>query len=101
MRTANPALNARTFAGFGPITDAARTMSLQGTVNKTALLLLLVLASSVWTWNLYYSQGNSSALAPWLLAGSLGGFVVAMVTVFKRPWAAVTDSPDCPRPRTS
>ena len=42
MRTANPALNSKTFTGHGEITDAADAMTLQGTVNRTGILLVLV-----------------------------------------------------------
>jgi len=58
MKTANPALSSKAFAVFGRITDTAQLMSIQGTVNKTALLALLVLIASSWTWRLYYTSGN-------------------------------------------
>jgi uncharacterized YccA/Bax inhibitor family protein len=89
MRTANPALNAKTFTGFARVTDT-RTMSIQGTVNKTALLLLLVLFSSSWTWNLYFSAGDPVVVMPWVFGGLIGGFIVALVTVFKKQWALLT-----------
>ena len=89
MRTANPALNAKTFTGFARVTDT-RTMSIQGTVNKTALLLLLVLFSSSWTWNLYFSTGDPAVAIPWVLGGLISGFIVALVTVFKKQWAILT-----------
>ena len=89
MRTANPALNAKTFTGFARVTDT-RTMSIQGTVNKTALLLLLVLFTSSWTWNLYFSAGDPAVVMPWVFGGLIGGFIVALVTVFKKQWALLT-----------
>lgn len=91
MRTANPTLNSKTFAGFAPTTE---TMSIQGVVNKTGLLLLLVLLSATWIWSRYYGALEPSqslpAIAPWMFGGVIGGFVVAMVTVFKKTWAGVT-----------
>lgn len=89
MRTANPALNSKTFTGFARAADA-RAMTIQGTVNKTALLLLLVLVASSWTWNMYFETGDSAAVVPWLFGGLIGGFVVALVTVFKKEWAVLT-----------
>ena len=89
MRTANPALNAKTFTGFARVTDT-RTMSIQGTVNKTALLLLLVLFTSSWTWNLYFSAGDPAVVMPWVFGGFIGGFIIALVTVFKKQWALLT-----------
>ena len=43
MRTANPALNDNTFRGYGRAIASGETMTIQGTVNKAAVLLLLVL----------------------------------------------------------
>ena len=89
MRTANPALNAKTFTGLPRAVDA-RTMTIQGTVNKAVLLLLLVLFSSSWTWNLYFSAGDPGVVSPWVFGGLIGGFIVALITVFKKQWAIVT-----------
>jgi len=88
MRTANPALNDDTFRGYGRVIASGDTMTIQGTVNKTAVLLLLVLLSSTWTWRLYYTAAGS--LGVWIFGGAIGGFIVAMITVFKKQWAAMT-----------
>jgi uncharacterized YccA/Bax inhibitor family protein len=89
MRTANPTLNENVFTRLGTI-RGVDAMSIQGTVNKTGILLALVLLSSGWTWNLYRATGDPAAVVPWLLGGAIGGFVVALVTVFKTPWAPIT-----------
>ena len=85
MRTANPALNANTFAG--PLAAAGRSMTLNGTVQKTGILLLLVFGCAAYTWRIAATEGNAM---PWILGGALGGFVVALVTCFKKSWAPVT-----------
>ena len=91
MRTANPALNDKTFTGLARTTDAdANAMTIQGTVNKTVLLLVLVLFTSSWTWNQYFSAGDPAVVMPWVFGGLIGGFVVALVTVFKKQWAILT-----------
>ena len=90
MRTANPALNSNTFDRFGYLADTDQTMSIQGTVNKTGVLLILVLASSVFTWNLYFTTMNSASVMPWVFGGSIGGLIVAVITVFKKQWASVS-----------
>jgi len=89
MRTANPALNSKTFTGLPRVVDD-RTMTIQGTVNKTALLLLLVLFSSSWTWNLFFSAGDPAVVMPWVFGGLISGFIVALITVFKKQWAILT-----------
>ncbi|HSQ77734.1 MAG TPA: Bax inhibitor-1/YccA family protein, partial [Nitrospirota bacterium] len=88
MRTANPALNDDTFKNYGRAIASGDTMTIQGTVNKSAVLLLLVLLTSAWTWRLYYTAAGS--LGVWIFGGAIGGFIVAMVTVFKKQWAAMT-----------
>ncbi len=90
MRTANPALNSKTFTGFEPLTDTVHVMSLQGTVNKTAFLAFLVLISSTWIWKMYYISLNPATVMPWMLGGAFGGFIVALVTIFKKQWAPLT-----------
>ncbi|MGB2589535.1 MAG: Bax inhibitor-1/YccA family protein [Candidatus Acidiferrum sp.] len=86
LRTSNPALNEKVFQGQVALGDA---MTLQGTVNKTGLLLLCVVATAAWTWGLAHSNVPEAAL-PWMIGGLIGGFVVALVTIFKRTWAPVT-----------
>ena len=51
MRSANPALNSKTFSSTRNIA-AEQPMTIDGTVNKTALSLLLLMTSAVYTWNL-------------------------------------------------
>jgi uncharacterized YccA/Bax inhibitor family protein len=87
LRTSNPALNEKAFRG--EVTLGGEAMTLQGTVNKTGLLLLCVVATAAWTWGLAHSETPEAAY-PWMIGGILGGFVTALVTIFKRSWAPVT-----------
>ena len=84
LRTSNPALLGDAFArpADGPV------MTLQGTINKTGLLLLIVIAGAVTTWDLAVQQ--SPLVMPFLGGGLLVGFIVALVTTFKREWSPVT-----------
>ncbi len=88
MRTANPALNEKTFTRIDRRYVDAGVMSIQGTVNKIGLLLVLAIATATWTWTLVSVQ---SGAAFYLIAvGGIGGLVVAIVTVSKHTWAPVT-----------
>jgi uncharacterized YccA/Bax inhibitor family protein len=90
MRTSNPALPDNLFANFG-YAHTADSMTMQGVVMKTGILLLLVLLSAAWTWHHFFlSGGNVAAVSNWLLIGAIGGFVVALITVFKPIWANIT-----------
>ena len=96
MKTSNPALGDKTFtdlANAGPLGDvaAAGRMTLSGTVNKTGILLLCCIATAAWTWRLFLqSAGDASDVGGLMIVGLIGGFIVAMVTIFKKEWAPVT-----------
>ena len=91
MRTSNPAFGANAFtvpsigAGFG------ETMTVNGTIHRTGILLLCVLATALWTWTQFFkSTADAAAIQSYVWIGAIGGFVMAMVTVFKKEWSPVT-----------
>ena len=86
FRSSNPVLKERTFAGQ---LVAGQTMTLQGTVNKTGLLLLCVVVGAAWTWGLAHSETPEASL-PWMIGGLIGGLVACLVTVFKKNWSPLT-----------
>jgi uncharacterized YccA/Bax inhibitor family protein len=88
MRTANPALNDKTFQYTGAA-GYQDTMTLQGTVNKTGMMLLLLVASASYTWSLFLER-DMEALMMWMMIGVIGGMIVAIATVFKKEWSPVT-----------
>lgn len=91
ITSSNPALSGDKFAALSYRADRAEAMTIQGTVYKTILLLLLTLLSAGWTWTKFYQAGgNASAVSIWMMAGVFGGFVIALVTIFKKEWAAIT-----------
>jgi uncharacterized YccA/Bax inhibitor family protein len=87
FKTSNIALNEKTFEGR--VAAGGEAMTLQGTVNKTGLLLFCASATAAWTWWLDHAQAPDAAL-PWLWGGLLGGLVFSFVTIFKKEWAPVT-----------
>lgn len=93
MKTSNPALGENTFrnvgGGYGAI-DATARMTLNGTVNKTGILLLCALATAGWSWYSFVSTGNPATAGGLMMLGLIGGFICAMVTVFKKEWSPVT-----------
>ena len=88
MKTSNPALGQNTFRAVSGF--AGDTMTVSGTVNKAGILMLLCVASATWTWNRFFATGDPASVMPMLLIGGIGGFVLAMVTIFKKQWAAMT-----------
>ena len=89
MRTSNPALNAKTFVDVRR-DPTAPAMTVEGTVNRTAFLLFLVVVPAAWVWAQVRTALAPSVAGPWILAGAIGGFVVALVTIFKKEWSPVT-----------
>ena len=68
-------------------------MTVSGTVNKTGILLLCCVATAAWTWNRFFNappEEAMQAMAPALVIGGVGGFIVAIVTIFKNEWAGIT-----------
>jgi len=92
FRSGNPVLSAKTF----DVPVGGETMTIGGTVNKTALLLVLVLLTANFTWSMFDASSTQSMqeslprVQGWMIGGFLGGFVLAMVTIFKKTWAMFT-----------
>ena len=79
LRSGNPVLSKSTFTNTGSISEK---MTINGTVNKTAISLLLLVGTGYLTF---------SSINPVLLIGcGIGGFIVAIITVFKKEWAPIT-----------
>ncbi len=93
MRTANPALNKKTFETS--YAAGAESMTINGTVHKTAFLLVLAMMPAMWVWAKFFEARGPASLGtfevgPFILIGVIGGLVFAMITIFKRTWAPVT-----------
>lgn len=88
FKTSNPALNQKIFEGQPVALDEA--MSLNGTVNKTGILLLCCVATAAYAWHVFMQTRTPESVSLLLLVGAIGGFIVALVTVFKRTWAPIT-----------
>ncbi len=90
MRTANPAFGDTTFPRYSTGTGFDQTMTIDGTINRTGILLLCVLATAVFTWNQFFATRDPAVVMPYILIGAIGGFIMAMVTIFKKEWSGVT-----------
>jgi uncharacterized YccA/Bax inhibitor family protein len=65
-------------------------MTLNGTVHKTALLLIGLIATAAITWRRTMLTEDPSSLFPYLIVGVIGGLVVGLITVFKKEWSPIT-----------
>lgn len=90
MKTTNPALRPKLFERYASV-PADQAMTVEGTINKAALLLFLVTLPAAWVWaEVMRAAEPVAVVGPWVVGGALGGFVVALVTIFKKEWAPVT-----------
>ncbi|MDN8647462.1 Bax inhibitor-1/YccA family protein [Stenotrophomonas indicatrix] len=95
MRSGNPALSESTFldlASGSVVTSPDQAMTINGTVNKTGLLLLLTVLTAAFAWNQSvddYDQVMAGAKL-YAMGGAIGGLVLALITVFKKEWSPVT-----------
>jgi uncharacterized YccA/Bax inhibitor family protein len=93
VRSGNPALKESTFLDLGSGTVVSRdsgAMTLNGTVNKTGILLLLAVLTGAFAWSQIEVTPEGATGMGYLWGGMIGGFVLALVTIFKKEWAPVT-----------
>ncbi len=95
LRSSNPALKDSTFLDLSSgsvVAGDQGTMSLNGTVNKTGMLLLMTVLTAAFAWS--QTMTPTGEVAPgamgYLLGGGIGGFILALVTIFKKEWSPVT-----------
>jgi uncharacterized YccA/Bax inhibitor family protein len=83
-RSGNPALKESTFRGL-PVAAEGESMTIEGTVNKTYVLFLLLIAGVAGA-----VVADESALYGLMMLGAIGGLITAVVTVFRKQWAPIT-----------
>jgi uncharacterized YccA/Bax inhibitor family protein len=88
FKSGNPALTADTFDNLERVAyKDNNVMTLQGTVNKSAILLIAVIVPAIYTWNLFTATNDFSSIMPYFWTGTLGGLVLAFVIVFNKDWS--------------
>ena len=79
FRSANPALNPQFFQGG----IATERMTIDGTINKTLVMLGLVSVAALGTYSISMENPGLATLLG--LGGAIGGFVMALIIMFARP----------------
>jgi len=74
---------------FEIVPGASGTMTMRGTINKTAILLAITIVGAAYTWSAVRG-GYGNAGMGYATIGAIAGFILAMVTIFKQSWAPVT-----------
>ena len=85
FKSGNPVLSEKKFEGTveGANQDV---MTQSGTVNKFGMMMVLLLASSAFTWK---AAAEGKDIMSWMIGGAIGGLAIAIVLAFKPKWAAI------------
>lgn len=89
MPTANPAMTETAYRRAGRADTPAAVMTLTGAVVKTAVLVVILLVTASYTWG-QAAAGETTLAYGLLIAGCIGGFLVALLTVFVPRYSPVT-----------
>jgi len=96
MASGNPLLRSSNFEGLA---IGGERMTVNGTIGKTAIMLILVCVSAGWTWLRFDAAlavggkdaaAAMAAVAPFLMGGLIAGLVLALVSVFAKRFIAIT-----------
>lgn len=86
MRSSNPALKKAFVDSY--YAQGADVMTVKGAVDKSFLLILIVLAGAAISWTLI--TGGMVPAQPLLIGTGIAGFILAMITIFKTGIAKYT-----------
>ena len=95
-KSSNPVFGKNIFSQSATSSEDG-VMTVNGTMNKTGLMLLIVIFAASFTWRKFF--GDFSPTTPgeippgvmgWMLAGGIGGFITALITTFSPRRAAMT-----------
>lgn len=72
-------------------------MTVNGTINKTGLMLLIVVFAATFTWRKFFGaidpaipDAMPAGITGWMIGGAIGGFITALITIFSPRRAAFT-----------
>lgn len=83
FKSGNPTLSEKQFKST-VFVGGNDTMTVRGTMNKFGFLMLMVMGAAFFAWNWFDAGKNVMPLA---IGGAIGGFVVALVIMFKKEWS--------------
>lgn len=93
MKSSNPTLNEKLIRDFAFQRTESGTMTIQGTVNKIAIMLLIALAGAAFTWSKFFGATDAASAGAtvfgWMIGGGIGGFILALVITFKKEWSGM------------
>jgi uncharacterized YccA/Bax inhibitor family protein len=87
FKSSNPTLQEKSFRDT--ILEGISTgqeMTMNGTMNKFGILLMLMIGSTLFSWTQVYKGSDPRSM---ILIGAFGGLALALVMAFKKQWSSV------------
>ena len=88
FRTSNPILKEKNFRD-AEFSTTGKTMTMNGTMNKALLMLLVLSVSASYVWH-KVAAGDTNSILPLMIFGIFGSLAIVLYTVFTRKVNAVT-----------
>ena len=86
FQSGNPALSEKTFNNLKTLAGSESSeMTIRGTLNKFGLATIMLVAGALFAWKSFYD--GASYAEPLLWVGLIGGFILALVIIFKKTTA--------------
>ncbi|HVK97331.1 MAG TPA: Bax inhibitor-1/YccA family protein, partial [Flavisolibacter sp.] len=76
--------NEKTFNQVATTYSGEDQMSIDGTMKKFGIMLVMLLGAASFTWGLYYKNYDVMPIA---MGSMFAGFIVALIIIFKKKWA--------------
>lgn len=90
FKSSNPTFRRDTYA---PVAHGQETMSYAGVTNKGLILFALLMMTFIYTWNSTMQSlaaGVQQGMGMFVIGGGIGGFILAIITIFKKEWSPIT-----------
>lgn len=89
----NPILSEKKWSDLADreATSGSNAMTVNGTVMKTGVLLLVLLFTMGWMFEMFWNNGRPmrAQIMPWMIGGMIGSVVLCLVMMFAQRWAMI------------
>lgn len=89
----NPVLSEKRWSDIADreSTSGANVMTINGTVAKSGVLLLVLLFTMGWMFEMFWNNGHPARaqVMPWMIGGGIAGFVLCLVMMFAQRMAMI------------